>query len=100
MESVKRKDCTSLQLLCQIEVIRLLHKKASALEAEYIDQWSTRELTSVNQVRLMIPEILSLVISFNVAREAYVAFNQGWVTIFFHGPHCIIVCGPRAKFMS
>ena len=57
MESVKRKGCTSLQLLCQIEVIRLLHKKAAALEAEYIDQWSTRELTGVNQVRLNIPEI-------------------------------------------
>jgi len=57
MESFKRKGCNSLQLLCQIEVIRLLHKKAAALEAEYIDQWSTRDLTGANQVSVKIPDV-------------------------------------------
>ena len=49
MEKGRKKVCPPLQLLCQIEVIKQLHTKAAALEADYIDQWC-RELNATNQV--------------------------------------------------
>lgn len=49
MDSIQRRCCPSLQLLCQIQVIRALHTRAAQMEAEYIDKWCVRELTNVNQ---------------------------------------------------
>ena len=46
----RKRGCASLQQLCQIEVIKILHSKAAAMEAEYIDQWSSRQLTMASQV--------------------------------------------------
>ena len=37
-----RKSPLSLNVLAQVQVIKLLHKKAETLESDYIDAWSGR----------------------------------------------------------
>ena len=42
-----RKSPLSLNVLAQIQVIKILHKKAETLESEYIDAWSGRFVINV-----------------------------------------------------
>jgi hypothetical protein len=48
-EQIRRKPVRSLELICQIEVIQILHRKAADLESGYMTKWCLDELTNSNR---------------------------------------------------
>lgn len=41
-DQVEKKSPLSLNLLSQIQVIKIVHKKAARMESDYMDKWMTR----------------------------------------------------------
>jgi hypothetical protein len=77
-EQIRRKPVRSLELICQIEVIQILHRKAADLESGYMTKWCLDELTNSNRqternldLRSDIGHIIFYLISYHLPKYLY-----------------------------